>query len=127
MNTSGLGDEEIVNKEILEVFSNDEIIICQICLLVLKDPQMCTVCQKSFCKKCIDNWHQKNHSCPNRCENYSFIPNRILSNALPKLKFRCKNGCGIIIKYEEALEHYSKLCPKLKEGKEQSMEIIYTL
>ena len=60
-------EDSIVKDDLYEVFKN--YINCIICNKVLRHPQMCMKCQKNFCKKCIDNYPNKNEKCSPGCDD----------------------------------------------------------
>lgn len=117
-----LEEEDIVNKEEMKVLLEDNCFLCSICSSVLIDPQMCFGCQNSFCKECIEKWKKEKNSCPFRCKNASFTVDRRLSRMLSKLKFKCKNGCGQIIDYDNAKMHYNIECKKLEYNREEKIK-----
>lgn len=78
----------ITNPSFFESIS--EIVICSICKGVLINPCECSVCQNSFCRKCLDEWTCINSSCPFKCEKSEFRDSsRTLKNLLDKLLFKC--------------------------------------
>ena len=76
-------------------------------------PVQCNKCNKCFCKMCIDNYANSKSKCPFRCDNPQYNPNKFVENVLAILKFKCKNGCDKIIKYEELQKHYQEDCDKI--------------
>ena len=38
--------------------------VCIICKHVVIGPQLCSECQKMYCKKCIGDWGKINKACP---------------------------------------------------------------
>ena len=83
-------------------------IICPLCDNILINPLMCMSCQKTYCKKCIDNSSDNNtkYNCENPNYQKSISKNEILS----KLKFICV-GCEKEIGYDEAQKHHDSCCP----------------
>lgn len=93
-----------------------EIVVCNICTGILLNPRECSLCQNSFCKKCLDEWTCINSSCPYKCEKSEFRESsRTLKNLLEKLLFHC-NSCNSTEKeqtYALFLKHV-KSCEKIK-------------
>ena len=59
-------DESMI-KNIQEYNLIKDEIICEICYGILINPKICQSCESVFCEKCINNWKNKNNSCPKRC------------------------------------------------------------
>ena len=104
--------EDIINKN--ETENLNDLITCPICLNLLISPLQCNQCNKCFCKGCIKDYEKKNnYACPFKCENPEYNPNKFVNNVLSILKFKCKNGCDKIIKYDELEKHYQEDCDKI--------------
>ena len=103
--------EDIYNKN--ETANMKDLVTCPICLNILMSPVQCNKCNKCFCKMCIDNYANSKSKCPFRCDNPQYNPNKFVENVLAILKFKCKNGCDKIIKYEELQKHYQEDCDKI--------------
>ena len=104
--------EDIINKN--ETEHLNDLITCPICLNLLISPLQCNQCNKCFCKGCIKDYEKKNnYVCPFKCENPEYNPNKFVNNVLSILKFKCKNGCDKIIKYDELEKHYQEDCDKI--------------
>ena len=104
--------EDIINKN--ETENLNDLITCPICLNLLISPLQCNQCNKCFCKGCIKDYEKKNnYVCPFKCENPEYNPNKFVNNVLSILKFKCKNGCDKIIKYDELEKHYQEDCDKI--------------
>ena len=103
--------EDIYNKN--EAANMKDLLTCPICLNILISPVQCNKCNKCFCKICIDNYANSKSVCPFRCENPLYNPNKFVENVLAILKFKCTNGCGKIIKYEDLRNHYEEDCDKI--------------
>ena len=104
--------EDIINKN--ETENLNDLITCPICLNLLISPLQCNKCNKCFCKGCINDYEKKdNYVCPFKCENPEYNPNKFVNNVLSILKFKCKNGCDKIIKYDELEKHYQEDCDKI--------------
>ena len=65
------------------------LVTCYICYDILKDPLKCSICETSFCNKCINNWYLKTKQCPLKCQNTQFLPSCKLTRYLIE-KFRPK-------------------------------------
>ena len=67
-----------------------ELITCSLCQKILKNPYMCVKCQKSYCKKCLEeNYNLK--ICPNDKEETQIVHSVLADGMLSKLKYKCKN------------------------------------
>lgn len=33
---------------------------------------MCMICQKAYCKKCVNEWSKNDEECPTRCKNPNY-------------------------------------------------------
>ena len=87
------------------------IMLCNICNKILKNPMMCTQCQGSFCKKCIDHWSENYAKCPKNCQNPTYKKNNDKLALLSMLKYKCKN-CKSEIKYNDVQSHIGHGCKK---------------
>ena len=81
---------------------NNKDFICPICHYILNNPISCSDKENShsFCKKCIDNYLEKNYNCPTCKLNFEYKENNEINNELKILLFNCmfKNeGCNYII------------------------------
>ena len=87
---------EIANQEILF-----ELLTCKICKGILRSPVQCAKCGNTYCSICFNN----KKKCLNNC---SIVPSSApwLNNIILSLKFKCKNGCGKLIDYNEYEFHY---------------------
>lgn len=102
--------------------------VCPICHFIIQDPYFCSKCQCNFCKKCIFEWMSINNSnsslkesdCVYKCKDSTINQNRILSQLLEKLKFKCRK-CLKEIEYLTAKDHYLNQCSK-NEDKKKEME-----
>ena len=73
----------LVNNDINNAFK--DLAICPLCSNILIEPYMCMKCQKVYCKKCIDEWKNKDDKCPNKCENPNYQKSLEKNNILCKL------------------------------------------
>jgi len=96
-----IDESQIQNIELFEQFKEE--FTCSICLGILKDPFMCSSCEVSFCKKCIDKWSEKNSSCPLKCTPLTLKAISISQKRLlDKILIKCKNGCIVsLLCYEK--------------------------
>lgn len=106
-----LDKADIVN--INECKAIENAIICTICDGVIYDPLQCVVCENFFCRLCIEEWQKKSNSCPFKCQNFRLKENKMMMKILKNVKFKCSNGCSMIIPYNELKIHYDEKCPKL--------------
>ena len=67
-----------------------DLITCPLCQKILKNPYMCCKCQKSYCKKCLEE-NSNLKTCPNDKEETQFIHSVFAEDMLSKLKYKCKN------------------------------------
>ena len=93
-----------------------ELITCPICKGIVIDHLQCSICNKSFCKNCRENFWEKNGegNCYNNCHNPEFKSSKQVNNILEQLKFKCKKGCNEKIPYKELEDHYKNKCEKNK-------------
>ncbi|XP_065556673.1 E3 ubiquitin-protein ligase NRDP1-like isoform X2 [Artemia franciscana] len=98
-----------IDRFIGDVDSN---FICSICNDVLEDPLQAPICEHAFCKICISQWLDTNHSCPLDREQLiigDLRPvSRILRSLLARLTLTCNNlihGCPAIVALEELKTH----------------------
>lgn len=117
----------VYNKELYETISYD--CNCVICENILKNPVICQVCKNSFCFECIEKWKKESQNCPFRCKNPGYKPDKAKRELLSKIKFKCQNGCGNVINYDDLENHYKEFCTHinfkeaLKEIKKEANEI----
>ena len=79
--------DTVIEDTIFSVFKDS--VICPLCSNILINPVMCMNCQSAYCKKCIDEWSEKDKKCPNKCENPNYKKSIEKINILSKLKFKC--------------------------------------
>ena len=94
-----------------------DLTICPLCSNILIDPYMCMKCQKVYCKKCIDEWKNKEEGdkCPNKCENPNYQKSLEKNNILCKLKFKCEK-CENEFLYEELIKHVANCSGRTEKG-----------
>ena len=80
---------------------------CKYCNNILKSPMMCEKCQWAFCNNCTEEIQNDNH----KCENPSYIENKLANSLLGNLKYLCKN-CKCEIKQSDIENHLIKKCVK---------------
>ena len=100
--------EESVVKDSIYTLMKDTI-TCNLCSKLLKDPMMCTSCQKTYCKNCLNEWTK---TCPDNCENPQYVENKSAIDILSKLNYECQN-CGKKIKYKDIKSHLDSNCVKI--------------
>ena len=99
-----IDDDCIIKDEtFLEIKS---LITCDICKKILKDPVMCSNCQKVFCKACIDERGE--------CTKTGCLGNRLEKSVdksvmLGLIKYCCKN-CKEVVKYNDVEKHLQAGC-----------------
>ena len=104
----------LVNNDINNAFK--DLAICPLCSNILIEPYMCMKCQKVYCKKCIDEWKNKDDKCPNKCENPNYEKSLEKNNILCKLKFKCQK-CDNEFLYEELIKHVDTCSGKKNNNK----------
>ena len=74
-------------------------LMCQLCQLVAREPQLSVCCGNNFCKSCLET-RKSEESCPACTDNDCFFttfPNKLSDREVKKLLILCKNnekGCG---------------------------------
>ena len=91
-----------------------DIIYCQECKNILKEPMFCINCQNICCKNCIKN---------NCCINPNYILSKDKVHTLSILKFLCKN-CKKEIKYDDVQSHLNSKC-ETNKNPTKYMDLIY--
>lgn len=109
----------IIENELSKVFI--PFLLCPICNNILIKPVMCMKCQKNYCKKCIDNWNEKNKNCPEGCNVPNYQNSIGKNDILSQLKFRCV-GCSKEILYDEAQKHHDTCCPDINSSEQKNEE-----
>jgi len=87
---TNVGDYNLIKEEI----------ICEICYGIAIKPKICKSCETLFCENCINNWKNKNNSCPKRCSNFIIqdAP-KVVKKLLDKIEIKCEY-CQNNFKYE---------------------------
>ncbi|MCQ2817922.1 MAG: hypothetical protein MJ252_11715 [archaeon] len=104
-------EEEVINQDYLKQF--ESFCICQICEGVIYDGLSCSECDNTWCRACIEPWLKKSNECPYRDKNPTLKKDRKGRAILEKLKFKCRNNCGIQINYSDLENHYKNSCPMI--------------
>ena len=99
-----------------------DLIKCQYCNEMLKEPMMCNVCCDTFCNKCI-NKMQKDKKNGHKCKKAKYVKNQNIIKTMGKLKYLCKN-CKYEIKKEDIENHLKKGCEK-NENPTKLMDCIF--
>jgi len=93
----------------------DEELLCPICSGVLEDPLQAPECEHAFCMGCIQEWLQRQPTCPvdrQRLVIHHLKPvPRILRNLLHRLDISCDNskyGCQETVKLDRLEIHVSE-------------------
>ena len=73
-------------------------LLCQICELVARDPQLSVCCGNNFCKTCLDeiNSDEGCPTCDDKDSIFTTFPNKLSDREIKKLLIWCKNnenGC----------------------------------
>ena len=103
-----ISPDDITNKGSCETILN--LLICQVCFHIIVSPVQCEKCDQCFCEYCIK---RNKNNCPYKCSSTNFKKNRFVNNILSTLKFKCSNGCGKIIDYDNLGKHYDEECEKI--------------
>ena len=98
-----------------------DIIKCNYCSQILKEPMICLSCQLPFCKKCTKNAAKKKNIY-HKCKKPKYDENKNVINTMAKLKYLCKN-CKMEIKKENIEEHLKVGCEK-NENETKYMDAI---
>ena len=110
-----ISEKTIIKNQTFETLK--DMILCSKCQKLLIKSFMCSICQNNFCKKCIDKKKHKKVKCPIGCENSIINELTEKKNFLTKCKFKCINGCGEEIDFEDVNNHYKSKCLKKNQKK----------
>ena len=100
-------EESLVKDKIYTLMKDT--ITWKLCSKILKDPMMCTSCQKTYCTNCLNDYEK---TCPNGCENPNYVKNLSVKDILSKLKYECQN-CGKEVKSGDIKSHLDSNCVKI--------------
>ena len=115
-----ISEQNIANNDVYAIIKDS--VTCPICQCLMIDIMECLKCQNVCCKNCLDGWRKKGGDCPNRCKS-EFRKVIQSKNLIHKLIFKCINGCGAEIKFDDLKEHYSK-CKQIQPCKNPRMTLI---
>ena len=102
-----------------------DLLICPYCQELIKDPFMCSKCQKNYCKKCLEDYSNMK-KCPNDNKESEFKHSIMINEMLSKLKYKCKN-CKKEIFQSDIKAHLEEKCEYIEDEHEKSLsEIIQT-
>jgi len=102
-----------------------DLLICPYCHKLLKNPFMCSKCQKNYCKKCLEEY-SKMKKCPNDNKESEFKHSIMINEMLSKLKYKCKN-CKKEIIQSDIKAHLESNCEHVEvERKKTLSEEIHT-
>lgn len=93
----------------------DEELLCSICSGILENPVQAPECEHAFCSACINEWVQRQPTCPNdrnpiHPSQLKPVP-RITRNLLARLNITCDNepsGCTAIVKLDQLNAHVTE-------------------
>ena len=85
-----------------------DLIKCNQCDKIIKEPMMCMKCQGNFCKSCTNQLIMEKH----QCENPTYSENKSAIILLQNLKYLCPN-CKCEIKQINIEKHIKEGCNKL--------------
>ena len=100
-------ENTIIKNDMYDLFK--DYIICPACNSLMIEPFMCIFCQTTFCKHC-----KEKNGCPKRCNNPIIKEVIEKNNYIKKFKFKCINGCGEEILFDDINKHYSSNCATIK-------------
>jgi len=119
-------NQKIIKRDRIVTTDIKDILLCKICMEVLEDPVECSECNSAYCRNCMEIWHAKNPSCPNRCQPFHLQkPHKVLLQMLNTLEITCENienGCKHIcsaeamFKHEHICDYKVSECPNKKNG-----------
>ena len=102
-----------------------DLLICPYCHKLLKNPFMCSKCQKNYCKKCLEDYSNMK-KCPNDNKESEFKHSIMINEMLSKLKYKCKN-CKKEIFQSDIKAHLENNCEHVEvERKKTLSEEIHT-
>ena len=102
-----------------------DLLICPYCQELIKNPFMCSKCQKNYCKKCLEEYSNMK-KCPNDNKESEFKHSIMINEMLSKLKYKCKN-CKKEIIQSDIKSHLEEKCKYVEFEHEKSLsEIIQT-
>ena len=112
----------IIKNELYDLFKEN--LICPKCKYLMIQPVMCIICQSTFCKKCLENCKDDKGLCQKKCKksNYKDLIGKNIH--ITKFKFKCINGCGEEIPFNDIQKHYSKKCNNIKKVKKLEKAIV---
>ena len=87
----------------------ESMIICPLCKNIFINPEMCLICQKVYCKKCLEKWSEENRKCPNGCDEPNYKESLGKNELLSQLKFMCIK-CGRQVLYINVQKHLETNC-----------------
>ncbi|CAF1452952.1 unnamed protein product, partial [Didymodactylos carnosus] len=112
--TMAFSNDYILDSErIVDVKQHEDYLFCPICRNPLWKPVSCKTCEKSFCKRCIDEWLRSQNAVQKRCpsSNCLYIEKRcspLLNSLLSRVLARCQYsnfGCQQIVLYDSLVKH----------------------
>ena len=120
-------EKNIVKNEVYDLFKDT--IICPVCNSIMIESVICLNCQSTFCKKCSKELKDKGKNCPKKCSFLNIKEVIGKNNFISKFKFKCINGCGEEILFENIKNHYKncnqKNIKKIKVlSKKQAEELL---
>ena len=107
-------DDCIVENSYYKTLKN--LLICPLCNKLFKEPLMCSNCQKVYCKKCLEEYLNKN-TCPNKCQNCKYSKSIIKNEMLSKIIYKCKNCSKEVVQSDINMHLESNCQPNLEKTK----------
>ena len=116
-------DDSLVEDQLY--ISLKDLLICPYCHKLLKNPYMCSKCQKNYCKKCLEEYSNMK-KCPNDNKESEFKHSIMINEMLSKLKYKCKN-CKKEIFQSDIKSHLEENCEYIGLEREKTLaDIIQT-
>ena len=98
-----------------------DLLICPYCHKLLKNPFMCSKCQKNYCKKCLEEYSNMK-KCPNDNKESEFKHSIMINEMLSKLKYKCKN-CKKEIIQSDIKAHLESNCEHVEVERKKTLSM----
>ena len=110
-------DDSLVKDAIY--LSLKDLLTCPLCNKILKNPFMCTKCQTSYCKTCLEK-DSNLKICPNDKKESQFVHCVMKNEMLSKLKYKCKN-CLKEVAQNDINAHLEENCEKKETERRKTL------
>lgn len=100
----------IINEDnIIQNKTKIDFYICNICTNLINDPRKCSLCDKFFCRKCIENSRLVSNRCSScRQESEIIHISKTEKNILDIMIIKCPFNCGKEFSYEQMDQHLNQ-------------------